>query len=169
MRFGSLRRFAILLIWHTRRRICLNISSFLGGGGGGGGTSYFSIPTDDKFTSFYLFIYFEQWVALCGPISCEANNGARHWCSPGRELKRQRVQIKKQKQKKTPPRSESRTGEQTSSVWINTRKLLSRKAITCVNTDIHCNAPWRLISLCVCVSVYAKPGEEIKSFLLFLA
>ena len=76
---------------------------------------------------------------------------------------------KKQNKKKTPPRSESRTGEQTSSVWINTRKLPSRKAITCVNTDIHCNAPWRLISLCVCVSVYAKPGEEIKSFLLFLA
>lgn len=39
------------------------------------------------------------------------------------------------------PCSESRTVEQTLSSWINTHKLPSRKAITCVNTDIHCNAP----------------------------
>lgn len=45
--------------------------------------------------------------------------------------------------------SESRTEEQTLSSWINSHKLPSRKAITCVNTDIHCNAPWQLISLCV--------------------
>lgn len=59
-----LKRFTILLISHTRRRIWLTISSLE--------TSHFLISKDDKFTLFIYFFFFE-WLALSRPISCKTN------------------------------------------------------------------------------------------------
>lgn len=81
----------------------------------------------------------------------------QRWCCPGRGSMLQIVD--KVTHTHTHARPDSRSKEPTLTSWINSQRLPSRKAITCVNTDIHCKAPdgWLLcVLLCQCL----RPRED---------
>lgn len=132
------RRFTILLISHTRRRICLNIRRLFWG-------------VDDKVPSFFLFyLFFKEWIALCIPMS----------------LKTKRKSGVETKGADKTPCSESRNEKQTLSSWINThtssragRQLL---VLTLLSTVTSLDSWFFFVGVRVCLCVWRGESKRYK-------